>query len=319
MRIAIFGTGGVGGYFGGRLAEAGYEVAFVARGKHLEAIRERGLSIRSPRGDAVVRPDVASDEPADIGPVDVVVVATKTFQLDEAAAAMDPLLRDDTLVVPLLNGVEAPDRLASSLPRGAVLGGLCRIIAYVAEPGVIEHVGGEPYVAFGATDDETGSRTEERIERLRDAFADAGVSVEVPDDIRVAMWRKFLLVASWGALGAITRAPIGVIREHEETRALLTEAMEEIRAVANARGADLDRSALAAALDFFDGLNPISTTSMQRDLAEGRPSELEAWSGAVVRLGAEEGVPTPVHRIAHHAMIPWERRARGAAEFPAEG
>ena len=318
MRIAIFGTGGVGGYFGGRLAEAGYDVSFVARGDHLAAIHEHGLTIRSPRGDAVVRPEDASDDPGDIGPVDAVVVATKTFQLDEAAAAMGPLLRDDTLVIPLLNGVEAPDRLASVLPRGIVLGGLCRIIAYVAEPGVIEHVGAEPYVAFGATDDGTRMRAGEPIETLRDAFADAGVSVEIPEDIRLAMWRKFLLVASWGALGAITRAPIGVIREHDETRTLLNEAMEEIHAVANARGVPLDRSALEAALGFFDGLNPISTTSMQRDLAEGRPSELEAWSGAVVRLGAEEGVDTPVHRVVHHAMIPWERRARGQVEFPGE-
>lgn len=319
MRIAIFGTGGVGGYFGGRLAQAGNDVSFVARGAHVEAIRERGLTIWSPRGDAVVQPDVASDDPADIGPVDAVVVATKTFQLDEAAASMEPLLRDDTLVVPLLNGVEAPERLEAALPRGVVLGGLCRIIAYISEPGVITHVGGEPYVAFGARDDRLHPAAMKRIEELRDTFSDAGVSAEIPDDIRLAMWRKFLLVASWGALGAITRAPIGVIREHEETRALLIEAMEEIQAVATARDVAVDRSALDAALTFLDGLNPVSTTSMQRDVAEDRPSELEAWSGSVVRLGREAGVPTPVHRVVHHALIPWERRARGQAEFPEEG
>lgn len=316
MRLAIFGTGGVGGYFGGRLAKAGHDVSFIARGEHLAAIREGGLSIRSPRGDATIRAEVATDDPADIGAVDAVIVATKTFQLDDAANALTPLVREDTLVVPLLNGVEAPDRLRAALDRGIVLGGLCRIIAYIAEPGVIEHAGAEPYVAFGPTDAASARGAGTQVEALRAAFADAGVSVEVPDDIRLAMWQKFLLVASWGALGAITRAPIGVIRSEDETRALLIDAMEEILAVGRARGVALDRSALDAALGFFDGLPAGGTTSMQRDLAEGRPSELEAWSGAVVRLGAEEGVATPTHRVVHHALIPWERRARGEVEFP---
>jgi 2-dehydropantoate 2-reductase len=334
MRIAIFGAGGVGGYFGGRLAEAGQDVSFVARGAHLEAIRRDGLTIRSPRGDAVVRTAAASDDPAAIGPVDVVIVATKTFQLDEAAAALPPLLREDTLVVPLLNGVEAPERLGAKLDRGVILGGLCRILSHVAEPGVIEHVGAEPYVAFGRVDAAAASRAtasdagasrssdasaSERITELHDAFAAAGVSVEVPGDIRAAMWSKFLLVASWGAIGALTRLPIGVIRSEPETRMLLTEAMEEILAVGNARGVALDRASLERALGFFDGLPPQGTTSMQRDIAEGRPSELESWSGAVVRLGEEAAVAVPTHRTVHHALIPWERRARGQLEFPADG
>lgn len=310
MHIAIFGAGGVGGYFGGRLADAGVRVSLVARGAHLEAIRARGLRIRSPLGDATVKPHDATDDPAEIGQVDAVIVATKTFQLDDAVAALPPLLRDDTLVVPLLNGVEAPARLRGGLERGEILGGLCRIISYVEEPGLIAHVGAEPYVAFGPLDGEAPAD----VHKLRLAFAEAGVSAEVPQDVRAAMWKKFLMVASWGALGALTRAPIGPIREQPETRALLQDAMEEVLAVANARGVALGRSALGDAIRFFDALPYDGTTSLQRDLAEGRPSELDAWSGSVVRLAGSE-VQTPVHQVAYGAMLPTERRARGEIQF----
>ncbi len=311
MRIAVFGAGGVGGYFGARLQQAGEEVAFVARGRHLEAIRADGLRIESPLGDAHLEV-VASDDPAEIGPVDVVLVATKTFQLDEAIDAIAPLVGETTLLVPLLNGIEAPDRLAAALPRGTVAGGLCRIVAFVAEPGAIRHIGVEPYLAVGLRD----GGSDPRVEALVAAARRAGVTAESPPDIETAMWRKFLMVVSWGAIGAVSRAPMGQLLAHPGTRALLREALDEIVRVAAARDVDLGGHAAADALAFYRTLPPDGTTSLQRDVAEGRPSELDAWSGAVVRLGGASGVETPVHRFVASALEPLERRARGEVSFP---
>ena len=215
MRVAIFGSGAVGGYFGGRLAEAGTDVTFVARGAHLTAIQSKGLHVTSITGDFTISPARATDDPSSIGIVDAVLVGVKAWQIADAGAAMRPLVGPETVVVPLVNGIEAPARLAHALGDRHVLGGLCRILAYVTGPGRIQHAGIDPYIAFGELD---GSRSE-RVERLREAFARArGVRTEVPDDIRVAMWNKFLLIAAWSGLGALTRVPIGLIRATPETR-----------------------------------------------------------------------------------------------------
>ncbi|MGH7536583.1 MAG: ketopantoate reductase family protein, partial [Gemmatimonadales bacterium] len=185
MRIAVFGTGAVGGYFGGRLAQAGAEVVFIARGDHLAAIRRGGLKVTSVAGDFVVQPAGATDDPSAPGPVDVVLLGVKAWQVAEAAEAMRPLLGPRTFVVPLQNGIEAPERLAEVLGPAKVLGGLCRIIGYVVAPGHIRHVGVEPYIGFGELDASSG----ERAETLRQAFSGArGVTADIPSDIRAAMW-----------------------------------------------------------------------------------------------------------------------------------
>ena len=308
LRIAVFGTGGVGGYFGGRLAEAGFDVVFIARGEHLQAIRERGLRVESVKGDFVVHPAQATDNPAEVGPVDAVLVTTKAWQLPAAAQAMRPLVGPQTMVVPLLNGVEAPDILAEILGPEPVLGGLCKISAFRAAPGVIRHVGVEPEVVFGELD----GRRSERVERLRRAFAACrGVTVIVPENIRAAMWAKLTFIAPFSAVGAVTRAPAGVIRRLPETRHLLEAAMREVVAVAQGLGVALPAEAANRALAFTDGLEPHVTASMQRDIMEGRPSELEAQTGAVVRLGRKTGVPTPVNDFLYAALLPQERKARG--------
>jgi 2-dehydropantoate 2-reductase len=308
MRIAVFGAGGVGGYFGGRLAQAGEAVTFIARGEHLRAIRERGLRVDSLLGDFVVQPAHATDNPAEVGPVEAVLVGVKAWQVREAAEAMRPLVGPETFVVPLQNGVEAPDELAAVLGREHVLGGFCRIIALIAGPGHIRHAGGQPYIAFGELD----NRRSERVERLRAAFSRAlGLTVDVPADIRAAMWEKFLTIASFSGVGAVTRAPIGIIRSLPETREMMVGVMREIIAVANARGIPLGEDAVQRALAFRDGLPPESTASMQRDIMEGRPSELEWQNGAVVRLGREVGVETPLNAFIYHSLLPQELRARG--------
>jgi 2-dehydropantoate 2-reductase len=314
LTIGVFGTGAVGGYFGGRLAEAGEDVRFVARGRHLAAIREQGLRVGSVAGDFHLEAVQVSDDPAALGPVDLVLLGVKAWQVPEAAEALRPLLSERACVLPLQNGIEAPGQLAAVLGADHVLGGLCHILAFIEGPGHIRHMGGTPYIAFGELDG-SGSA---RVEALRQAFSKArGLTAEVPPDINVAMWSKFLFIAALSGVGALTREPIGVVRSRPESRELLRRAMEEIHAVATA-----DRVALAAdvvekTLAYVDSLPAEGTASMQRDIMQGRPSELEAQSGAVVRLGERLGVDVPVHRMIHEALLPLERKARGKLEVTA--
>ena len=307
LSIAVYGSGAVGGYFGGRLAEAGEDVRFIARGRHLAAIREHGLRVSSVDGDFLVHPARAADDPAALGPVDVVLLGVKAWQVPDAAKAMRSLVGERTFVVPLQNGIEAPEQLAAEIGRERVLGGLCRVLAYVEGPGHIRHAGVTHYVAFGELD---GSRSA-RVEMLREALQRSrGVTAEIPPDIGVAMWSKFLFITALGGVGALTREPIGVIRSRAESRALLTRALEEIFAVAAGNRIGLPAGTVTETLAFVDGLPEDGTASMQRDIMQGRPSELEAQVGAVVRLGDRLGVEVPVHRMIYEALLPLERQAR---------
>jgi 2-dehydropantoate 2-reductase len=312
MRIAVFGAGAVGGYFGGRLAQAGEDVVLIARGRHLQAMRSRGLRVESIAGDFVVDPVEASDDPTEVGVADAILVAVKAWQVPEAGAAMRPMVGPETFVVPLENGVEAPSQLATVLGQKHVLGGLCRIISALVEPGHIRHAGIRPTVTFGELD----GRRSERAERLRNAFQRAeGVTPEIPPDVRVAMWEKFLFIAALSGVGAVTQAPVGVLRSLPETRQMLEEAMEEILTVAQARDVALPRATIAETMTFINGLPADGTASMQRDVMAGRPSELEAQNGAVVRLGREAGVETPLHTFIYRSLLAQELRARGQLDF----
>jgi 2-dehydropantoate 2-reductase len=311
MRIAVFGTGGVGGYFGGRLARGGQDVVFIARGAHLHAIQTTGLRVDSIKGDFVVSPAQASDDPVQVGPVDAVLVGVKAWQIPDAAQAMRPLIGEQTIVVPLENGVEAPEQLATVLGAEHVLGGLCQISAFIAGPGYIRHVGIEPYVAFGEMD----GRPSERAGRLLQAFERAGVEAVIPADIQVAMWDKFIFIAAVSGVGAVTRSPMGVYRSLSETRRMLVEAMQEIFAVAKARGVNMPGDVIEKRLLFTDNQPASVVASMQRDILEGRPSELMSQNGAVVRMGQVLGVPTPVNTFIYTCLLPQELRARGDLQF----
>jgi 2-dehydropantoate 2-reductase len=312
LRIAIFGTGGAGGYFGARLARAGEDVVFIARGEHLRAIRERGLRVETDEGDVLVQPARATDDPARAGEVDVVVVGVKTWQLEDAAHSMRPMMGAGTFAVPLQNGVEAASLLASVLGPQRVLDGLCGTISWVAGPGHIRSIGQINFVRFGEPD----NRPSERAESLRAVFGRAGVKAEIPSDIRRAVWEKFLFVTPYGGVGAATRAPAGVLRTVPETRRLLEGSVAEVSAVGRAKGVHLPEGLVAKSMAMVDSLAPDATTSLQRDIAAGRPSELDAWTGAVVRLGREAGVATPLNGCIHACLLPLERRARGELDFP---
>jgi 2-dehydropantoate 2-reductase len=311
MRIAIFGSGGAGGYFGARLAKAGEDVVFVARGDHLRRIRTSGLQVDSVDGDFVVRPAEATDDPARAGEVDVVIVGVKAWQVPDAAQAMRPMIGPETFVVPLQNGVESPEQLAAVLGRDRVLGGLARVFSFIVEPGRIRHLGGPAEVTFGELD----NRPSERAQRLSEVLTRAGLAAKIPPDIHVALWEKFLFIVPLGGLGALTRAPLGILRTTLETRLMLEQGMREIREVGNGSEVPLDREVVARMMAFVDTLPPDGTMSMQRDIAAGRPSELEAWNGAVVRLGRQVGVRTPLHDILYGCLLPLEWKARGRLQF----
>jgi len=312
MRVAVFGTGGVGGYFGARLAAAGVDVVFIARGEHLAAIRTRGLRLESSLGDVLVHPAHASDAPTTVGRVDVVLLGVKTWQVPEAADAMRPLLGPETCVVSLQNGIDTPAVLADCLGAAHVVGGVCAAFSFIAGPGHIRHMGGTPFVKFGELDNQKTAR----VEQLREAFARAGMVAEVPADIHVVLWEKFMLVVPLGGLGAVTRAPIGVLMTVPETRQLVERGLEEMAQVARAQAIPLADDIVARTLAVLDTLPPNGTSSLQRDIAAGKRSELEAWTGAVVRLGAEVGVATPLHTFLYASLLPLELRARGEVAFP---
>ncbi len=313
MRIAIFGSGGVGGYHGARLAHAGHDVTFIARGPHLEAMHEAGLEVESVKGDIHIDAVQATDDPADVGSVDVVLVATKTYHLAQAAEQMRPLITADTLVLPLLNGVEVAGQLSAALPEARVLGGVTYINSLIERPGKIFHRGGpEPDIVFGPISEEPGAR----VEALHSALQGSGISTELSTDIETALWLKFVAVTAFGGVGAVTRAPVGVTIGQPETRAMLAAAMQESSNVAAARGTPLPSDIVANTLRRLESLPAAATASMQRDIAAGRPSELEAWVGAVVHLGAEVGVDTPTNRFIYHSLLPQDRRAHGEIEFP---
>ncbi len=306
MRIAVIGAGAVGGYFGGCLARTGEEVFFIARGAHLAALRQQGLRIDSPKGDFVVHPVQATEDASEVGTVDAVVVGVKAWQVSEAARAIRPLVGPETVVVPLQNGVEAPARLTEVLGDGPALGGTCRIISRLAAPGHVIHIGAEPYVAFGELD----NRPNEQAKRLRAVFEQAGVKAEIPADIQVAMWKKFVFICSISGVGAVIRMPFGILRSLPETRRMLEQAMQEIEAVAQARNIRLPSNVTPETLSFIDQLPPDGTASMQRDIMAGRPSELETQNGAVVRLGQMADVAVPLHTFIYHSLLPQEQQAR---------
>lgn len=307
-RIAIIGAGAVGGYFGARLAEHGYQTFFVARGETLTALQRQGLQVRSPLGNVDLSPERihACATLKEAGPVDAVVLAVKAWQVAAMADEMAPLRESLGVILPLQNGVEAPRQLAAALGADRVLGGLCRIMAQRAAPAQIEHVGAEPEILLGALD----PRAEPAAAALGAAFAESGVRCVVRADIAAAIWDKMAFIASLGGIGAAARAPVGVLRSTAETRSLLAQAMHEVCAVAAAHQVVLPADLPARTLAYIDTLPAHGTSSMQRDIAAGLPSELDALVGAVARLGQAAGVDTPIFRTLHACLLPAELRAR---------
>ena len=289
MRIAVFGAGGVGGYYGARLASAGVDVHFIARGAHLEAIRTSGLSIKSANGDLHIHPARVTDDPAAIGPVDLVLVAVKLYDTDPED--IRPLVGPETAVVSFQNGVMAAETLAAVLGPEHVIGGMTQIISVIVAPGVIAHGGTMARLVFGELDD----RRTPRVEAFHAACAGAGIDAEISADIQADIWSKFVFLAPLSGITALMRLPIGPIRADPRTRALYRRATEEVFAVARAKGIRLADDQVDRHMELVDGLPEDMGSSMLHDLTQGRRLELPWLSGAVVSLGRELGQPTPTH------------------------
>lgn len=307
MKIAIFGTGGVGGYFGGRLAQNGEDVTFIARGAHLQAILASGLHVESSDGDFTIHPAKATDAPQTVGEVNLIVLATKAWQLSDAIEQMQPMIGKETIILPLLNGMEHMDILLNTFGKGHVIGGFCRISTFISAPGVIHHVGIKPYIAYGEWDNSTSERIH-KVHKLCSSIN--GIVAEIPANIQTAMWEKFIFITGTSGVGAYTRKPIGEYRSNPETRAMLFNAFNETAAVACAIGVSIAEAFVNETMQRIDNAPGNVMASMQKDMMEGKPSELNEQTGAVIRMGKAVGVPTPTHEKLFAALLPLEQKAR---------
>lgn len=304
MRFAVFGAGGVGGYLGARLADAGHEVHLVARGEHLAALRSRGLRVESVLGDTTV--DLpATDDPADIGPCDYVLFCVKAHDTRDAAADLSPLLGEETAVVSFQNGVDNERWLADAIGEEYVVGGVAYVFSTIAEPGVIEHTGGPARFIVGELD---GRRTD-RIDALDRALSESeGVDAVLADEIRVELWRKFTFICAQAGMTATTRLPVGEIRETDASWGMYRRIMEEVAAVARAEGVDLSESTVDEWLDFARDLDPTMYSSLHYDLTHDKRMELDALHGSVIRHANDVDVDAPMNEAVDAILRPWADR-----------
>lgn len=299
MKVAVLGSGGVGGYFGARLAAAGAEVAFVARGAHLEALRTKGLTVVSPLGDLHLDRVNATEDPASVGPVDVVFFTVKLYDTVAACELLAPLVGPDTVVVTLQNGVESVGRLTTAIGPSHVAGGVAHVFAVIAEPGVIRHTALD-LIIVGELD---GAKTA-RLETLRELARQAGFECRLSEQIEMEIWLKFVRLSAFSGMTAVTRSPLGVIRDDPDLLAMLQAAVMEGMAVARAKQIQLPPNSMADMFAHMASMPPQSKSSMLEDLERGRRLELPWLSGAVLRLGRELGVETPIHRFITTVLSP---------------
>lgn len=299
MKIAVMGSGAIGGYIGARLASAGAEVTFIARGPHLAAIRARGLTILSPLGDLLIAPAAATDDPAAVGPVDAVLLGTKLYDVEAAARGLGPMLGHETAIVCLQNGVDATDIVARLHGRPHVVGGVVVINGEITAPGVIRH-----NALNRLTVGELDGRESARLVRLVALANAAGIEATSSRDIRLEIWRKFLVLAPMAALSAMTRVALARVRAYEETWRLAEQGMREVVAVAQAQGVGLTEEDVRGALTFVQGMPATWRASLAVDLEQGRRLEIDWLAGAVSRLGQAAGIETPFHRIALGVLKP---------------
>jgi 2-dehydropantoate 2-reductase len=303
MRIAVYGAGGVGGYFGGRLAQAGADVQVIARGAHLQALRAHGLRVRSVKGDFTVRVP-ATDDPAEVGPCDYVMFCVKAFDTAPAAARLGPLVGEETAVVSLQNGVDNEEKLALAVGQDHVMGGAAFIFAGIAEPGVIVHTGGPTSITFGELD----GRESQRARRLLASCQQAGFAAELSPNIRTVLWAKLAFICAQAGMTAAVRLPIGEIRSVDAAWAGFQRLVQEVCAVAAADGHPVPPTAQEGIVAAGQTVEPGSFSSLHDDLVAGRRMELEALHGFVVRRASEHGVPVPMSEAVYAILKPWAVR-----------
>lgn len=306
MKIAVIGVGGVGGYYGGLLAKSGHEVHFVARGEHLQAIRNEGLKIRSFFGDFLIKPALATDDPAQVGKADLILICTKTYRTDEAVDSAAPMVGPSTTVLSLQNGVDAAERIGAVLGLTHMLAGATWISSAIKAPGVINQASDFRRIVIGELD---GSHSA-RLQAAFDAFSQAGITTETSDNIVGVLWSKLVFISAAAAFGSITRLPMAAYRGVPQTRYLIAALMHETAAVATACGARLDADVVDKSLAFVDRAGPTIKASMQLDVEAGRPSEIESLIGVIGRKGKEQGVDTPIADALYGLLLPIDLKAR---------
>jgi len=305
MNIVVIGAGGVGGYFGGKLTQTNHSVTFLVRGETLKIIKERGLQVNSFSGNFHVRPRVTDDYKV-IENADLVILAVKSWQIEGIAEKIKHHLKETTTVLPLQNGADNADRLSVILNPSTVIAGLCKIVSKIESPGIIEHFGYEPEIIFGEI---TNVRSERMLE-IKNAFDMAGIKNRISENIQRDVWLKFLFIASISALGALTRSVLGVMREDDYLRAIMVRTAEEIVSIGQAMGIELGSSDIAACFEVIDKLAAETTMSLQRDMMESRPSELENFNGYIVHQGDRLDIDTPVNDFIYYSLRPMEEEVR---------
>ncbi len=304
MKFAILGSGAVGGYYGARLARAGHDVTFLARGAHLEAIRDRGLQIRSPLGDFVVNAP-ATGEPADVGPVDGILFAVKTYDNDTALPMLKAFAGSGAVVLTLQNGVDSVDEVAAVVGKDGVLGGAAYVATALSAPGLIEQTGTHRRVVFGEVFGRHGTLTP-RVERLAAAMLDADIQAEPKADARVPLWEKFVYLAPFAGFTGAARLPIGPLWSRPGFPELFLEATAEVERVARAEGVEVSRTLRAEITKYIEAIPPTTRSSLLIDLQQGKRIEVEALPGSVSRRGARASVPTPIMTTLYHVLKPHE-------------
>lgn len=302
MKIAVIGVGGIGGYLGGKLARAYvalgvHEVYFIARGEHLARIREEGIQVKADDGDFKARPTMATDRPEDVGKADLVLFCVKSYDFEDAARAISPIVGEDTFILPLQNGVDKRSWMDKTLGKGVALDGCVYMAVHIESPGVIKQAGGSRKLLFGRD-----PRDVVRLEPLAAVMRGAGINVDLVEDIRLPVWSKYIMICPLAAATSYHRETTGALMEDPAKRAFLEGLVREVEEVARKKGVNYPADILKTTMDIIAGFPYDTKTSMQRDFEKGNRTELEIFSGAVVRMGGETGVGTPLHRMVYEAL-----------------
>ncbi|MCX6163047.1 MAG: 2-dehydropantoate 2-reductase [Ignavibacteriae bacterium] len=305
MKIGIIGTGGVGGYFGGKLVLEGFDVTFISRGENLNALREYGLTVKSILGDFKIDRVNATDKFSVLGDVDLILICVKAWQVKDIAKKLKSFVNENTIVIPLQNGVSAIDELKEHINESNIVGGLCFIISKIESPGVINHFGVEPSIVFG----EINNLKTERLNKIKSMFDMAGINSKISEDINADLWKKFITICVSGLL-AVTKTTYGELRALKQTRKMMVYLLKEIYKLSQKAGVKIKSDFVDNTISLIDTYPYNSTSSLTRDVWEGKPSEIDYQNGTVVRLGHKYGVETPVNKFVYNCILPMELKAR---------
>jgi len=305
MKIGIIGTGGVGGYFGGRLALAGLDVTFVSRGENLEALQKNGLTVKSILGDFKIDMVNATKKIEDLKHMDLILICVKAWQVKEIAEKLKNVKSENTIILPVQNGVTAAEELIEQLGESNVIGGLCFIISKLESPGIINHFGIEPAIVFG----ELNNNITPRLEKIKEVFDIAGINSKISEDINADLWKKFITICVSGLL-AVTKTTYGELRELKQTRKMMVDLIKEIYRLSQKAGVNIKQDFVSKTVALIDTYPHNSTSSLTRDVWEGKPSEIDYQNGTVVKLGNKFGIETPLNKFVYNCILPMELKAR---------